>query len=351
LLNRLAEETRKNLGNNFMEIWRRREMQFGLGLGLLLLVFLCGCQNHFSKPPLVGIILWNQDIQSFEDNLQGVIEGLREEGYLDKLNVRLQVINSTGDRSRAAHAAEIFLRHGARLLITLGTVPTLVALDVTQGSRLPIVYSGVGAPGATGLNCPSTLEPRLTGTSMEVPAAEQLRIFMLARPRLKRLGILFCSATPVAVATGRAAEAVARGLGLKVIQATVTDERPELLDKALQSLEDEGIQALFLPTDPVLASPKNLESICAQMLHKRVPVMVPYASSVIHGALISYHADSAEVGRQAGRQAGRILSGVAVRNVPPEIPKVKRLTLNLRVAQALELPLSRHLLSQAQDLY
>jgi putative ABC transport system substrate-binding protein len=351
LLNILSEEKRKNLGSNFMEIWRRRELQFGLGLGLLLILLLCGCQNPFSKPPLVGIILWNQDIQSFEDNLQGVIEGLREEGFLDKLNVRLQVINSTGDRSRAAHAAEVLQRHGAKLLITLGTVPTLVALDVTQGSRMPIVYSGVGAPGATGLNCPSTMEPRLTGTSMEVPIAEQLKIFMQAKPRLQRLGILFCTATPVAVATGRAAEAIAHRMGLKVILIRVTDERPELLDKALKTLEGEGIQALFMPTDPVLAGPKNLEIICGQMLRYGVPVMVPFASSVTHGALISYHADSAEVGRQAGRQAGRILSGVAVRDVLPEIPKVKRLTLNLRVAQALGLPLSRHLLSQARDLY
>ena len=334
-----------------MEIWRRRELQFGLGLGLFLLVILCGCQDPFSKPPLVGIILWNQDILSFENNLQGVIEGLKEEGYLDKLNVRLQVINSTGDRSRAANAAEILQRHGARLLITLGTVPTLVALDVTQGSRPPIVYSGVGAPGATGLNCPSTLEPHLTGTSMEVPVAEQLKIFMLAKPRLERLGILFCTATPVAVATGRAGEAAARGMGLKVVTVTVTDERPELLDKALKTLKGERAQALFLPTDPVLGSPKNIKNICAQLLRDRVPVMVPFASSVPHGALISYHADFAELGRQAGRQAGLILSGVAVRNVAPEIPRVKRLTLNLRVAQSLDLPLSRHLLSQARDLY
>jgi putative tryptophan/tyrosine transport system substrate-binding protein len=334
-----------------MEIWRRRGLQLGLVLGLFLLALLCGCQNPFSQPPLVGIILWNQDIQSFEDNLQGVIEGLREEGYLDKLNVRLQVINSTGDRGRAATAAEVLQKHGARLLITLGTVPTLVALDVTQGSRLPIVYSGVGAPAATGLTCPSTLEPRLTGTSMEVPVAEQLKLFMLAKPRLQRLGVLFCTATPVAVATGRAAEAAVRGMGLKAVVATVRDERPELLNKALTNLEDEGVQALFLPTDPVLAAPRNLEIICARLLRARVPVMVPFASSVNYGALLSYHADFAEVGRQAGRQAGRILSGAAVRNVPPEIPKVKRLTLNLRVAQSLDLPLSRHLLSRASDLY
>jgi putative ABC transport system substrate-binding protein len=335
-----------------MKTWRRRGLQFGPGLVLFLLMVLCGCQSPFTQPPLVGIILWNQDIQSFEDNLQGVIEGLREEGYLDGLNVRLQVINATGDRSRAAIAAEDLQKQGAKLLITLGTVPTLVALNVTQGSRLPIVYSGVGAPAATGLaDGQDGAKPRLTGTSMEVPVAEQLKLLLLVRPRLQRLGILFCTATPVAEATGKAAAAAARGMGLKVVMITVTDERPELLDKALTDLAGKGVQALFLPTDPVLASPNNMEVICGRMGRDRVPVMVPFESSVAYGALISYHADFAEVGRQAGQQAGRILSGVAPGDVPPESPKVKRLTLNLRVARTLGVPLSRYVLSRAHDLY
>jgi putative ABC transport system substrate-binding protein len=346
----LSEKERKH-GKIFMDTWRRRGLQFGLGLGLFLLVVLCGCQNPLQQPPLVGIILWNQEIQSFEDNLQGVLEGLREEGYLDGLNLRLQVINSTGDRSRAAGAAEAFQENGAKLLITLGTVPTLVALNVTQGSRLAVVYSGLGAPAATGLEWQAKAEPRFTGTSMEVPVAEQLRIFRLARPQLRRLGILFCTATPVAVATGEAAEAESQGMGLNVVKATVTDERPELLEKALAYLQDEGAEAIFLPTDPVLASPNNLKVICERMLPARLPVMVPFESSVTYGALISYHADFAEVGRQAGRQAARILSGASPKDVPPEIPKVKRLTLNLKVAQTLGLPLSRHLLSRAHDLY
>jgi len=131
----------------------------------------------------------------------------------------------------------------------------------------------------------------------------------------------------------------------------VTDERRELLDKAVTTLQEEKVEALFLPTDPVLASPRNLEVICGRMLRARLPVMVPFESSVIYGALISHHADFAEVGRQAGRQAGRILSGAAPRDVAPEIAKVKRLTLNLKVAQSLGLPLVRHLLSRAHDLY
>jgi putative tryptophan/tyrosine transport system substrate-binding protein len=346
----LAEEEKKPWKKS-MDTWRGWSLQFGLRLGLFLLVVLCGCQDPFRQPPLVGIILWNQEIQSLEDNLQGVVEGLREEGYLDGLNLRLQVVNSTGDRSRVAKAAEAFEERGAKLLITLGTVPTLVALSVTQESRLPVVYSGVGAPDATGLAWQAKEQPRFTGTSMEVPVAEQLRVFWLAQPRLKRLGILFCTATPVAVATGTAAEAAAREMGLKVIKATVTDERPELLEQALTTLQDEGVEAVFVPTDPVLASPKNLKAICKRTLQARLPVMVPFESSVTYGALLSYHADFAEVGRQAGRQAARILSGATPAEVLPEIPKVKRLTLNLRVAQALQIPLSRHLLSRAHDLY
>jgi putative tryptophan/tyrosine transport system substrate-binding protein len=334
-----------------MNPWWRRGLQFCLGFGLILLILLCGCQNPFPKPPLVGIILWNQEIQSLDDNLRGVTEGLREEGCLAGINLRLTVINSRMDRGRAAVATRELLQQGARVLITLGDIPTLVALSASPGSPVPIVYSGVASPSASGLTCQPEAASRLTGTSMEVPAAEQLRMFMLARPKLKRLGILFCTATPEAVATGRTAESAAQDLGLRVIAATVTDERPELLDRALHILREERVEAVFLPTDPVLAAPRNLEVICRRMLEAGLPVMVPFESSVSYGALLSYHADFAEVGRQAGRQAGRILAGVPPRDVPPEIPQVKRLTLNLRMAQTLGLPLSRHLISRAHDLY
>ena len=332
-----------------MNTWRPWGRQ--VALGLFLLVAWCGCQDPFQRPPLVGIILWNQEIQSLEDTLQGVSEGLREEGYLNGFNVRVQVMDASGDRGRAAQAVKELQEQGVRLLITLGTVPTQIAREVTRGTSLPIVYSGLGAPAAIGLNWRAVAEPRFTGTSMEVPVAEQLEMLGLALPRLKRLGILYCTATPVAVAIGTEAEAAARKMGLSVVKSLVADERPALLTKALTNLLDQKMEALFLPTDPVLASPKNLKIIIERMLQARVPVMVPFESSVGYGALLSYHADFSEVGRQAGRQAARILSGVPPYEVPPEIPKVKRLSLNLKVAHDLDLPLSRQLLSRAHELY
>lgn len=181
--------------------------------------------------------------------------------------------------------------------------------------------------------------------------AEQLRMFRLALPELRRLGIFYCTTSPVAVATGTAAEIAARDMGTSVVKETLPDESPALLAKALTDILDQKIEALFMPTDPVLASPKYLKIICERLSQVRLPVMVPFESSVVYGALLSHHADFFEVGRQAGRQAARILSGVPPYEVPPEIPKVNRLTLNLKVAHDLDLPLSRHLLSRAHNLY
>jgi putative ABC transport system substrate-binding protein len=227
-----------------------------------------------------------------------------------------------------------------------------VALEVTRDSRLPLVYANVAAPAATGLYWPDKRDrARFTGTSMEVASVEQLSFLLQAKPGLKRLGILFCTATPQAIATGMAAEAVAQARGLMAIRETVTDDRSELLEEALTNLLKQHIEALFLPTDPVLTKPNNLKKICEAARQARVPVMVPAGDAVALGALMAYHGDFVEIGRQAGRQAARLLAGASPGDVPQEAPKVKRLTLNLKVARELDLPLSRQLLSRAYKLH
>ncbi len=322
---------------------------FSLGLMFFLAGVYLGWQVLAPPLPLVGVIQWTDEIKTFEESCQGVREGLREEGYQDGLNIRLKVINAAADRTRAADAAQELQRQGARLLTTLGTIPTLIALDVTQ---IPLVYCTVGAPDATGLERPADPAAcRFTGTSMEVPAAEQLHFLLLALPGLKRLGILNCVVTPQGVATAQSAQVAAQARGLIVIREEITDDRPELLKQALADLVQEQIQALFIPTDPVLNVPKNLKLICQTAHRSGIPVMVSSHGLVELGALMAYHCDFAEIGRQAGRQAARLLAGARVQAVAPEAPLIKRLSLNLRVAQELNLKLSRQLLSQVDNLY
>ena len=119
-----------------MDMGRHRGVHYGLGLGLFLLVMLCGCQYPLQSPPLGGITLWDKEIQSVKDNLQEVLEGLREGGYLNKLSRRLQNIISARDRVRAVEAVRELQEHRAQLPIILGTVPPLMTVGITKESRL-----------------------------------------------------------------------------------------------------------------------------------------------------------------------------------------------------------------------
>jgi ABC-type uncharacterized transport system substrate-binding protein len=332
-----------------MKNWAQYPVRLVLGLIIFLGGIYVGYRAIFPDLPLVGIIQWTREIKTFEESLQGVIEGLREEGFQDGLNIRLAIKNVHGERDEAAAASRDFQKKGARLLITLGTVPTLIALETTT---IPLVYTTVGAPNATGLSRPAAGKGiRFTGTSMEVPIREQLRFMLMVRPGLKRLGILFCNATPPAVATGEEAEKVSRSMGLTPILRTVTDDRPELLTQTLTDLLNQRIGALFIPTDPVLAQPKNLRLICGLSMRYFIPVMVPNGDSVAYGPLLAYAGDFVEMGRQAGRQAAQFLKGVSLDQVPPESPNIKRLTINLKTAQDLGFLLPRQFLCQAYQLY
>lgn len=332
-----------------MKTWSQYPVHVILGLILFLGLSLVGYRTIFPDLPLVGIIKWTEEIKTFEESQQGVIEGLREEGYQDGLNIRLAIKNVHSNRDEAREVSRDFQKKGARLLITLGTVPTLIALEVT---KIPVVYTTVGAPNATGLSrsaSPNRL--RFTGTSMEVPIQEQLRFLLMARPGFQRLGILYCNATPPAVATAEEAERVSFKMGLTPIRRVVADDRPELLTQALSDLLDLKIEALLIPTDPVLVQPRNLQIICRHISCAKVPVMVPNGDSVAYGPLLAYSGDFVEMGRQAGRQAARILNGVPMEQVPPESPNITRLTLNLKTAHDMGLLLPRQLLCQAHLFY
>jgi len=332
-----------------MKKWPQHPVRIVLGLILFVGGIYVGYRAMFPDLPLVGVIQWTGEIKTFEESLQGVVEGLREEGYQEGLNIRLEVKNVQRQRDAAAAAARDFQEEGARMLITLGTLPTLIALKFTN---IPLVYTTVAAPNVTGLSRPAPPKSiRFTGTSMEVPIQEQLRFLLLARPALKRLGILFCTATPQAAALGEAAEKVSAKLGLVPIIRSVKDDHPDTLLKAVNDLLSQRLDALFIPTDPVLVRPKNLKIICNATSKALIPVMVANGRSVAHGALMAYHCDFVEMGRQAGRQAARLLLGVPLEQVPPESPNIKRLTLNLKVAQDLGILLPRQLLCQAYQLY
>ena len=64
-----------------MQRWAQYPVSIVLGLIIFLGGIYLGYRVLFPDLPLVGIIQWTKEIKTFEDSLQGVVEGLQEEGF------------------------------------------------------------------------------------------------------------------------------------------------------------------------------------------------------------------------------------------------------------------------------
>lgn len=306
------------------------------------LIFVLSC-NMAGDFYYVGVLQWTECIEVYRETYRGVVDGLEEKGFVEGENLWIEYVNVEQDWEMARATVEKWVARGIDLIITLGTGSTLVAMRAT--STVPIVYSIVGDPVATGLTAPN-----VTGTSMKIPVYDQLKMALAFVPAVKTLGVLYCSEMPQAVATAKEALEVAPYLGLEAEEI--------VLDRGdLASLEEilvkkiPLVDLLYIPTDPLMHDPDVFRRIHRVAMAYEVPVVGVSRDVVQRGALLAYHPDFYEIGRQTAHQAALVLSGVSIEEVPPEAPLVHLLSFNLSTARRLSLPVDRNLLQRVDNIY
>lgn len=309
-------------------------------LTVVLLVLSCSREKGMYH---VGVLQWTEQIEAYRETYRGVVDGLEEEGFVEGKNLKLLYENAEGDRKRALAVAKTWVAQGVDLIITLGTGSTLAAMEAT--SSVPIVYSVVGDPEATGIK-----GPNVTGTSMKIPVQEQLRKVLAFMPSVRRVGVLYCSEMPQAVATAEEALRAARQMGLQAVEIKVSPEELWRLEEILEA-KLTMVDFLYIPTDPVLHRPSLFERIKRMAMKYYVPVIGVSRDVVEQGALLAYHPDFYEVGRQTAHQAALVLEGVPVSQIPPEGPIVKLLSFNVRTARDLLMTVDRELLQRADRVF
>ena len=137
----------------------------------------------------------------------------------------------------------------------------------------------------------------------------------------------------------------AQGLGLEAKVAPVANERD--LDGAFASLVEQGA-GFILESGPIIFSHRAQVVTLAARASK--PVIYEWRDFVNDGGLMSYGTDRAEVARQAGIYAGRLLKGEKVSGLPVAQPAKFEFVLNLKTARALGLTIPDRLLALADEV-
>jgi len=317
---------------------------------LILCCLVCvGCKGK-NKTFVIGVLQWTEKIHAYNQTYKGVLDALEDKGYKQGMTLEIIYKNVAQDKELALKTALDFVKKEVDLMLTLGTGSTLAALRATEKKPIPIVFSIVGDPKATGII--RTYEDsgrNITGVSMKVDVKEQFDMVKEVLPEMETLGIIYCTEMPQAVVTGKEATTAARELGWKPLTVSVTKRDLPELEKIVNSLAKQ-VDSIYIPTDPIMNLPENLQTIIHISDKHKIPVVSISKKDVEDGVLMAVHCDFYEIGRQAADPMVQILSGVNVRTIPSQKPMINKLSLNLKKAKELNIRIKRQVILKTDNI-
>ncbi len=315
----------------------------------ILSLVICGCtteKKHFH----IGVLQWTEQVKPYTLTYQGILDSLHGKGYHQEFNLVINYKNVEQDKTLALLTAQEFVSSGVDLIVTLGTGSSVAAMEATKEKRIPIVYSIVGAPEATGIiTSQNSSRQNITGISMQIPITEQFATVRELLPQMKKLGVFYCTEMIQAVATGEEAAAAAKEFDWQAMVGTITKDELFLLSEKIKALAEQ-VDAIYIPTDPILGTPEHLATILRTTDRLGIPVIGVAEKFVESGVLAAVHCDFYEIGRQTGESIAQIFRGLDVRDIKPENPMVKRFSINLGKANTLGLVIQRNVIQKADNI-
>jgi putative tryptophan/tyrosine transport system substrate-binding protein len=309
---------------------------------LLLTLFLGGSASGqpASKVPHIGWLdFWpNCDTSSLES-------GLRDLGYVLGTSVIIDCRSAGGRHERLPTAAAELVKLNVDVIVAASQPQARAAHEATQ--TIPIVMIASGDPVAAGLvkslGHPGGNVTGLTYYATEL-TAKRLELLREAVPSVSRIGVLanpIVGYLPFENDTLRAAAT----LGLTVVIHHVSE--PPDIDAAIEDMANEGVGAVFVLPDMMLAA--EPERIARVALSHRLPTMAWGSWFTKAGGLMAYSAEYPDMTRSLAGFVDKILKGAKPGDLPIDQPYLFRLSVNPNTARALGISLSPSFVARVDD--
>jgi putative ABC transport system substrate-binding protein len=280
----------------------------------------------------------------------GIVEafrqGLREAGYAEEKNVRIEFLWGEDRNDRLPALAAELIRRPVTVLAA-NSVSAIAAKAVT--ATIPIVFQSGVDPVASGLVA-SLGHPggQTTGVSFFASTLElkKLEVMHELIPQSAGIAVLVNPNNPQA--DTQADELQAAGSVLRRQLIILKAGTPAELDVAFAALAPQGVKAIVIVGDPFFNSRRK--QLIALAARYAIPAIYSNRENVDEGGLISYGASLPEAYRQVGIYVGRILKGAKPADLPVLQPTKFEMIINLKTAKALGLELPAALLDRADKV-
>ena len=290
---------------------------------------LIGCSGSSSEKK-IGVLQLIQH-SALDSANKGFIDGLKEKGYEDGKNIKIEQQNAQGKIDTAQQIAGQFVTSNKDLIFSIATPTTQAVLNATKD--IPIVFTAVTDPVSDGIaDSLDSSKNNTTGTSDKVNIDEQLALLKELVPNAKTLGFIYTTSETNSVNQLKELKELAKKYNLEVKEIGIANinEISQNLTNGLSSVD-----ALYAPTDNNVAASYDLVAkIC---LDNKVPVMGAEPAIVEKGGLVSKGLDYYELGKMAGYKAAEILNGTKPADIKIETMPELKITINTDTAKALNI--------------
>ena len=275
-------------------------------------------------------------------------EGLKENGYLEGQNLRIEYRWAEGQYDRLPQLASDLVGRKVVAIATAGNTPSAYAAKAAT-TRIPIVFVVGDDPVKVGL-VDSLNDPRgnITGVTVLFGPLGAKRFELLSElvPSAATIAMLANPSNPVTAQAIKEAQEATRFLQRRlVVQSAGTDDE---LKAAVASVAQQHAGALVVDADPFFTTRRD--QLVALTARYSLPTIYSHRDFVADGGLMSYGGDIGIGYHGAGVYIARILKGARPADLPVQQATKVELIINLKTAKALGLTIPLPILGRADEV-
>src|SRR3954468_5183440 len=280
-------------------------------------------------------------------NMEQLRKGLKDLGYVEGKNLRIEYRTSEARNDRFAGLADELVRLQPDLIIANGTPAALAAKSA--GGTVPVVAAAALDPVETGLVA-SLEKPggMVTGIAVVTQDLEKTRVELLRAlaPGRKKLAVFVNMTNPGLASTWPMIEAGAKAVGLEPELIEVPS--PKKVPRAFEAAVAKKAEALVVrPGALPEADRRALVGLAAK--HK-LPAIYSQRQYVDVGGLVSYGLSTPDMYYRAATFVDKILKGGRPSDLPMESPSKYEFVVNRRTLRALDLVIPPDLLLRSNEI-
>src|SRR5665213_1947524 len=296
--------------------------------------------------PVIGFLNPTSEA-SFREQIEAFRRGLKEVGYVEGQNVRIEYRWAQGNVDQLPQLAADLVRQRVSVIAATGEIRSAKAAQAATNS-IPTVFTIGADPVPLGL-VSSWNSPGGNITGIVILATQLVRkeveILNEILPPASSVGLLL-NPENAGAAAEKDGEAAAQQLGRRLV--VVMARTPAEINLAIEKLVQERVAALAVVGDPLFLSRRA--EILGMTAQNKLAVLWPNPDAARMGVLVGLGHSVPDAYQESGVYVGRVLKGARPQDLPVIQASNVSLTINLKTAKALGLTIPPALLARADEV-